>query len=209
MIDFRIDELLKGKEVLVDLGCGSGEILDLMKGRYRTRIGLDISDRRLKQLHDRPATGWKFQQTDLNEPFPLPTNFADTVLANQAIEHIKDPCFFALETFRILKPGGLAVVTTPNIRYIKHIWRLVGLGRGPSTGGRVVIDCAWDNGHIHYFTHRDLRETFDGAGFSYIQSQAIIDLAHNNLLRSALNKYSKSKMVREWLSGNILLVAKK
>ena len=209
MIDSRIDKLLKGKEALVDLGCGSGEILDSMKGRYRTRIGLDISDKRLKQLHDRPGTGWKFQHTDLNEPFPLPTNFADTVLANQVIEHIKDPCFFAMETFRILKPGGMAVVTTPNIRYIKHIWRLVGLGRGPSTGGRAVLDGAWDNGHIHYFTHRDLREAFDGAGFSYIQSQAFIDLAHNNLLRSALAKCSRSKLVRELLSGNILLVAKK
>ena len=106
MIDPRIDELLKGKEVLVDIGCGSGEILDLMKGRYRTRIGLDISDKRLKQLHDRPGTGWKFQNTDLNEPFLLPTSLADTVLANQVIEHIKEPCFFCSGDLSNIKPRG-------------------------------------------------------------------------------------------------------
>ena len=208
MLDPRLSKFMSGGKVIVDLGCGAGEVLDELSQLYEVVIGLDVNTTRLDQCNAPPAR-WSFVCADLNQCFPLESDYADGVFANQVIEHIEDPCFFARETFRILKPGGMAVVTTPNIRYIKHLLRLVGLGRGPSTGGGAVIDGAWDNGHIHYFTHRDLREVFNGACFSYIQSQAFIELAHNNLFRSALNKYSKSKLVREFLSGNILLLAKK
>lgn len=206
--DSRIINILGRGEVLVDLGCGSGELLDEMSGRFSVRIGIDASETR-KSRRDVVPTGWEFRMSDLNLRFPFGDGFADRVMANQVIEHVLDPGHFAEEIYRILKPGGIAVITTPNIRYIKHIWRLAVLGCGLRTGNSETLDGNWDNGHIHYFTHSDLLRIFSNSGFSNVFSQAHIDLSNQSLLRRLLDRFSRSVPVREFFSGNILLVATK
>src|SRR5690606_22611315 len=40
----------------------------------------------------------------------------DSVVSFQVIEHIRDDLFFLQEIHRVLKPGGIALLTTPNRR---------------------------------------------------------------------------------------------
>ncbi len=47
----------------------------------------------------------------------LPDNSFDRVISFQVIEHIKDDLTFLREIARVLKPGGLALITTPNIKF--------------------------------------------------------------------------------------------
>lgn len=206
--DPRVTKYFKGSDVVVDLGCGSGEMLDCLSSRYKVRMGLDISDRRL-QLRDDLEVQWRFIKADLNQRFPLDSGCADTVIANQVIEHVADPRFFAMETLRVLKAGGVALFTTPNIRYIKHLWRLVVKGGGPQTANDEELDGPWDDGHIHYFTHSDLGRVFKECGFSGVHSQAYINLEGGSLVRVLLDKFAAWPFVREFMSGNILLVATK
>ena len=163
---------------------------------------------RFKKRNEKPRE-WNFLQANLNRTFPLKSNCAETVLANQAIEHIIDPGFFALEIYRILQKGGVSIITTPNIRYLKNLWRIVFKGFGPSTACGNQIDGPWDGGHIHYFTHRDLREIFVKVGFSNVFSQGLVDLRYENFVRRLADRYSLSTMVREFFCGNILLIARK
>ncbi len=207
-IDFRMMNILGSGDVLVDLGCGGAQILDGMAGRFRILIGIDAYETRIK-MRKTEQLGWEFMQADLNFKFPLDDNYADAVIANQVIEHIFDPRHFAAEIHRILKVGGIVLITTPNFRYVKHIWRLVAIGRGPRTGGGNTLDGNWDDGHIHYFTHSDLREIFVSSGFSSVSSQALVNLIDGNFVRKILDHFSSIKTVRELLSGNILLVARK
>ena len=44
---------------------------------------------------------------------PLPANSCDVILALELIEHIPDPDALARETARLLKPGGVCVISTP------------------------------------------------------------------------------------------------
>ena len=83
-----------GKRV-VDLGCGSGQILDDLVDQFEERIGLDVSQKRLEKYYKRD---WLFIEADLNSRFPLRDGVADAVIANQVIEHIVDPLHFAKET---------------------------------------------------------------------------------------------------------------
>lgn len=193
----------------VDLGCGSGHLLSALAEQFDQRIGLDVSRRRLDTLADGDTGDWEFREADLNGVFPLADASVDAVIANQVIEHIIDPVKFSREIHRILRPGGRCVVTTPNIRYLKNIAHLVFSGYGPRTAGGNTLDGVWDDGHIHYFTHRDLREIFGQAGFSRLESMALIDLARGGRARRLLDRWGARWPVREFLSGNILLWAEK
>ncbi len=51
---------------------------------------------------------------------PLSDNSVDIVFATEIIEHLSNPIPIIEEAFRILKPGGIAVVTTPNITRIRQ-----------------------------------------------------------------------------------------
>jgi methionine biosynthesis protein MetW len=208
-MDIRLKEAIGTGACVVDLGCGSGHLLSALAERFDQRIGLDVSRTRLNTLADGNTDGWEFREADLNSLFPLADASADAVIANQVIEHILDPVKFSREIHRILRPGGRCVVTTPNIRYLKNIAHLVLSGYGPRTAGGNTLDGVWDDGHIHYFTHRDLRELFDQTGFGHVTSTALIDLTHSGILRRLLDRQAASWPVREFLSGNILLWAEK
>ena len=70
------------------------------------------------------------------EPFPLPTASIDAVLFCELFEHLHVNPFHTLkEIFRVLRPGGLLVLTTPNLRRIETLSRLWhGWGPQPPLG---------------------------------------------------------------------------
>lgn len=200
---------MNGGQIIVELGCGAGYTLDTLSQFYQLAIGFDIFITRLTQRSTPPAS-WQFVQVDLNQAFPLAADSVDAILANQVIEHILNPFDFAREINRVLRRGGHAVLTTPNVRYLRHLWRLVVQGHGPRTANHNTLDGEWDDGHLHYFTHRDLQDVFIQAGFREVTSRALIAQAGAMPgLRFLLDRFSGSYPVREFLSGNLLLVAKK
>src|SRR5262245_6246354 len=59
------------------------------------------------------------------EPFPLPTASVDAVLFCELFEHLHLNPFHTLkEIFRVLRPGGLLILTTPNLRRVETLSRL-------------------------------------------------------------------------------------
>ncbi len=208
-MDKRIKKLLGVGTCIVDIGCGSGRMLVDSSDNFDQRIGLDLSNRRLEEMSGGRSEGWEFREADLNEDFPLEDSCADAVMANQVIEHILDPLKFCSEIYRILKPGGRCVITTPNIRYVKNVAHIIFSGYGPRTAGGNTRDGNWDDGHIHYFTHRDLRELFSHIGFSQVHSSALIDIDGGGYLRKIMNRYALAWPIREFLSGNILIWVEK
>lgn len=208
-VDERVKSMVGSGGCVVDLGCGSGHLLTNLADRFKERIGLDISRRRLDQATGSRRSDWEFREADLNSRFPLEDASSDVVVANQVIEHIVDPVRFCREIYRVLRPGGCCIITTPNIRYVKYIAHLILSGYGPRTAGGNTLDGAWDDGHVHYFTHRDLRELFLDVGFPYVHSRALISLGDGNWVRKLMDHYAHVWLVREFLSGCICLRAEK
>lgn len=207
LVDKRINELLVPGIRFVELGCGSGAIINAIEHQYTESIGIDFTDEQLSCLDENRK--WEFIKADLNDVFPLENDWADCIVANQVIEHIYNPYEFARESCRILRPGGRLIVTTPNIRYIKNLWWILASGYGPRTAGGNTLDGEWDDGHIHYFTHTDMRDIFREAGFRNVFTRALVDLSKPSVTRYLIDKLSNLRFVQEFLAGNILLVADK
>lgn len=57
-------------------------------------------------------------RSDLNDSLPYDDAFFDIVLSVETIEHLENTYLFINEIYRVLKPGGLLIITTPNVTNI-------------------------------------------------------------------------------------------
>jgi len=110
----------KAGEVILDAACGYGELGKLMyTERFGcTYVGMDVAGKKLKAA---AGLGWgrsktMFIQKDLTQPLPFYGGTFDRVVSSEFIEHVMKPHAqdFLNETFRVTKPGGHLVLTTPN-----------------------------------------------------------------------------------------------
>ena len=98
---------------IIDLGCDDGKWTAKLANKVETKdvYGVDINSDRLALAKQR---GVQIIQTDLNRELPFENDMFDVVHANQVIEHVSNLDMFASEVYRILKPGGYAVISTEN-----------------------------------------------------------------------------------------------
>jgi len=92
----------KNFETVVDIGAGKSPYRKLIHcDKY---IAVDVEDRR--------GAG-DVVIADVNKDIPLENNITDLVLMTEVLEHIKEPRVVLAEVYRILKPGGKLILTTP------------------------------------------------------------------------------------------------
>lgn len=95
----------------LEVGVWPGYVgLALHKLGYQV-TGIDIDPNRIRDI------GFPIRKLDLNfEPLPFPNNTFDFINCSEVIEHLdpKAVAMFFKEVNRILKPGGIFIVTTPN-----------------------------------------------------------------------------------------------
>ena len=106
-----IDDRPLGK--MAELCCGNGEAVDLLVGRYRCAIGVDVSAAMLQvaaQRHkDKPCGLLQASVTSL----PIADASLDSVVILGGIHHVPDRLGLYSEVFRVLRPGGLFVWREP------------------------------------------------------------------------------------------------
>ena len=97
----------------IDLGCDNGDFSFSLANQIGTEkiSGVEVVAERLDLARERGLKGYVF---DLNGAFELGANAFDVVHANQVIEHLLNSDTFLDELFRILKPGGYAIISTEN-----------------------------------------------------------------------------------------------
>lgn len=104
-------DLLKPEQDVLSVGCAANpELHRLAAGRCRSLTGVDIDPAGVASL-----AGAGFDARVMNaEDLHLDRKF-DVVLAGELIEHLDNPGKFFDGAARCLKPGGLLILTTPNI----------------------------------------------------------------------------------------------
>lgn len=140
---------------VLDFGSGTGSLTRrlLQSGRFTSVAAADL----MSKPSDLDTVTWI--RADLNEPLPATDKSFDTVIAAEVIEHLENPRAMARELFRLLIPGGTAVVSTPN----NESWRsLISL----LMRGHYVAFCSGSYpAHITALLRKDLERIFVEAGF--------------------------------------------
>ncbi len=111
-----------GRRVL-EAGCGEGYGAELLAGTAAVVLALDYDDAALR--HVRAAYPSTPTVRGNLVALPLADKTVDAVVSLQTIEHLWDQPRFVAECVRVLRPGGLLVLTTPN-----RLTFSPGLGRG-------------------------------------------------------------------------------
>ncbi len=99
---------------LLELGCGEGRGIDVIAPLASNYNAIDKIGDVIEQLSKKHPT-FDFRQGHF-PPCPYESDAFDTIVSFQVIEHIKDDHLFLKEIHRMLKLGGTALLTTPNIK---------------------------------------------------------------------------------------------
>lgn len=98
---------------LVDMGTGTGRVLELLAPGIERGIGIDLSREMLAvaraNLERAGLSHCMVRQGDVTQ-LPLPAASADAVTIHQVLHYAADPAALVAEAARVLRPGGLLVV---------------------------------------------------------------------------------------------------
>lgn len=151
----KIKKLLDKEGLIVDLGCGfEARLLRglILENHYISAIGVDVSVNESQQ-----SERLRLVKGDLNIKLPLEGGIADNVVSLAVLEHLSDPNGFVSEIYRILRPGGRLVLTTPTPR-AKPVLEFLSFKLG-------LIDRAEIEDHKDYYDGKRIAEMLLSAGF--------------------------------------------
>ena len=175
---------------MLDAGCGKGafmrDLLHALSARFGTTIGrtvgIDLTQSPGNLFNEIPGA-FTFMEHDLNEdPLPFEDNSFDLISCNHVLEHIFNTESVVRELCRVLKPGGLAVISVPNIATWPNRVALLFAGQplGSEVGTETVSYGFWPggfkshlgqfvpSGHIRDFTPRSLRDLAEHCGLKKV-----------------------------------------
>ncbi len=145
----KIAELVPDGSTVLDLGCGSGELLALLRERRHVRgRGVEIDEVMIRSCIEK---GISVFQGNLDEGLAeYRSQSYDYVILNQTLQMVHDPVGLLREMVRV---GRYAIVNFPNFGFIRNRLQLTLGGRMPVNRD---IPYEWYNTpNIHFCTRRD------------------------------------------------------
>ncbi len=140
---------------ILDCGISAGTVADILSREGANCIGVDVNPREI--------TGVKIIQADLNNGIPELGKKFDIVFAGEIIEHLFDDSRFIRESNKILKPGGLLIITVPNL--VSFVNRLmVFFGITP------MAAYSTDFFHYHVYNRRRLKKIIKEQNFTILKA---------------------------------------
>jgi SAM-dependent methyltransferase len=131
---------------------------------------LDIKPERFSKAIT--SLGLDVTQCDVEtEPVPFEAETLDAVLFNELFEHLRiNPVFTLKEAHRVLKPRGLLLLSTPNLRSFRGIRNLIFRNQGHAASAGVYrqyekLETLGHMGHVREYTTREVEDFLTRVGF--------------------------------------------
>lgn len=100
-------KLVRGQSLL-EIGCGRGDFLLAFKRAGFQCAGVD------REVLPELATQVEVKRADISQALPYPDNSFDIIYHKSVIEHVYSPEKLMKESLRVLKPGGVLIILTPD-----------------------------------------------------------------------------------------------
>lgn len=158
-----IDKYLKRVKkdgVFLEAGCGMGHWCFYASEKYKIKsVGVDVAQKTIARLNDYRAGDslTSFLTDDLNDS-KLQNNYFDMFVSLGVIEHFKDHRPMMKNLNRILRPGGVGIITTPNVYSLHTLTRPILRFWGK-----------WDIGYEKSFSPNKLKQMSREAGFKVLE----------------------------------------
>ena len=147
----ELESTLHRRGRVVEAGAGSGVLALTLADGGADMVAADIDMEPLRHLATEPI---RLLRCDVSR-LPIASTTADGIVAQHVIEHFPNPVSVLTEWRRVLKPGGICVVTTPNRFFPEPSW----------------FD---DPTHDELFDAERLRAAFDAAGFRRVRVRPLV-----------------------------------
>ncbi|MEY8338010.1 class I SAM-dependent methyltransferase [Lachnospiraceae bacterium 62-35] len=149
------------KKCILDLGCGNGEIANLLIFEGFDVYGVDASAQGIA-IAEKQNPGHFFIMNFESDELPdeLKKKKFDAIISTEVIEHLYSPVKYCKLAFSLLEPGGMIIITTPYHGYFKNL--LISLfGKWDKH-----FTPLWEGGHIKFWSHSTLKTLLENNGFS-------------------------------------------
>ena len=177
-MQFLLDKYLVLGEKVLDLGCGNGRYFEYLKGKKVNYFGIDNSEKLIEIAKSKYPEG-NFQVAGALS-LPFSNNFFDKIFSIAVLHHIpskKLQLQFLKEAKRVLKPGGILVLTVWNFRELEEfflifkstILKLLGLSK-LDFGDFLEPWGKKTKRYYHYFLKKELIDLVKKSGFKIRES---------------------------------------
>lgn len=152
---------------ILDVGCGCGEFLKLIKERTGSETwGIEMefeAAEKAKNNIDNIVAGKIKDVMNL-----VPDNYFDCITFNDVLEHLPDS-IEVLKRFKIkLTRRGIIIASIPNVRYFHNLFELIVMKDWEYKDSGIL-----DSTHLRFFTKKSMKRMFELAGYKLITHQGI------------------------------------
>ena len=143
-----ITEMVESNTSVLDVGCGDGTLMKMLKENGIKVSGIDINQDNVVKCLEK---GLSVIQGDIDEGLQgYPNNSYDYVILNQTLQSTEKPDFVIQEMLRV---GEKVVISFPNFAYWKVRFYLMFMGKMPKSK---MLPFEWyDTPNIHLLTIKD------------------------------------------------------
>jgi len=137
---------------ILEVGCGGGALLSFLEARGHRAVGVDILEEAVR-LASQAAPSSQVIRSDAGE-LPFASGSFDRLVSHHLVEHLDDLPGALEEWYRVLVPGAVVAICTPNRLY-------------PSPH---IFD---DPSHVHVYERRELAGVVEDSGFRVEESLTV------------------------------------
>jgi methionine biosynthesis protein MetW len=153
----------------LDVGCGDGRTVGPWLVEHGCRyVGVDVSE---TAVHQAAAVGLDARVIEDATVLPFDDASFDVGLMVEVLEHLFAPHEAVAELHRVLRPGGVLLVTVPNVCYWRRRVDLALFGRWNPFGDDLSVEQPWRDPHVRFFTLRSMARMLRQAGFVSVATE--------------------------------------